>query len=745
MSVSDRKGAHVLYAGIALGLGAWLSLEYVALGPLSWMYGYGGTLETIPVHLALAKTSSTYALWAPFIAGGLDRLAFWGNADPFNVEPLLFWAFPVWLANGVHVLAQRVIAIYFAARVAEEQLEMPPRWSALTGVLHGGLSYFTVGDMLASPAVPLLLWLVPRLAALRRWASWTLIVGVGYSTFTSFTHTVPYLAVFAIAWFWCVAPGRRRLWAVLGVFFAAVTLADSPQLLAAVHNAAFSHRTALPTEPLDISLHGLVYYQPQFDYFDQDKALKALAVVLPWALTLAAAAMAWPRRHGDPSAARYLALVLVLGMLSFKPLLVLVQQAFALVIPWVSAVNMVRFHTLPAPFLAAAAVGMGAWVASKPWSPETLGRRVLVVSLIAYAGILTVWPKASLFYPLMIDGWGQKNYEVRALDELRRSETRPFRVASVLPLQPAYAYGHGLETADGWANMYPAVYRELWLEVLRPLLRNLPGNRDVFDPPNARPQDHYIFLGTGILVPTLGLLPGELPLRDGFDVDRRFNVDLLSMLNVKYLLSEYPLHGRDLRLWHAPAVPPSKARSRSHATGLYNDGGPTYDFWHVSLRRIRRDLRAALERLRSGKDVYVYENLAVLPRFRLVTRLETLPSPQDVLERAGSISAREMAFTAIAEALPGEATGAVRLAGGSVHLERYSPDQIELTVRPLGPSLLVIANTWNPFWTAAVGGSPRALRRVNHAQFGLALHEGDRNVVLTYRPPYAAATPMGWR
>jgi Protein of unknown function (DUF6044) len=645
----------------------------------------------------------------------------------------------------VHVFAQRVIAIYFAARVAEEQLEMPPRWSALAGALHGGLSYFTVGDMLASPAVPLLLWLVPRLAALRQWVRWTLLVGIGYSAFTSFTHTVPYLAVFAIAWFWLVVPRLRHRWAVLGVFFAAVTLADSPQLLAAVHNVAFSHRTALPTESLDISLQGLFYYQPQFDYFDQDKILKVLAVALPWALTMVAAVVAWPHRHRDPSAARYLALVLVLGVLSFKPLLVLIQLTFALVVPWVSAVNMVRFHTLPAPFLAAAAIGMGAWVTVKALSPDTPRRRVLVVSLITYAGILTVWPKASLLYPLMIDGWGQQNYEVRALDELRRSEAQPFRVASVLPLQPAYAYGHGLETADGWANMYPAVYRELWLEVLRPLLRNLPGNRDVFDPPNAPPQDHYIFLGTGILAPTLGLLPGELPLRDGFDIDQRFNADLLSMLNVKYFLSEYPLYGRDLRLWHAPAVPPSKVRSRDHATGLHNDGGPTYDFWQVSLRQIRRDLRVALERRRKGKDVYVYENLAVLPRFRLVTRLEMLPSPRDVLERLGSISAREMAFTAIAEALPGEPTGAVRLEGGSVHLERYSPDQIGLTVRPLGPSLLVIANTWNPFWTASVDGNPRALRRVNHAQLGLALHEGDRKVVLAYKPPYAAATPMGWR
>jgi hypothetical protein len=50
MSVSDRRDARVLCPGIALCLAGWFSLEYVALARLSWMYGYGGTLETTPIH-----------------------------------------------------------------------------------------------------------------------------------------------------------------------------------------------------------------------------------------------------------------------------------------------------------------------------------------------------------------------------------------------------------------------------------------------------------------------------------------------------------------------------------------------------------------------------------------------------------------------------------------------------------------------------------------------------------------------
>ena len=85
-------------------------------------------------------------------AGGLDRLSFWGNADPFNVEPLLFTFLPTWLANGLHVFAQRAIAVYFTARVCSEQLRLPTRWCILAGLVHAGLGYFTVGNLYGSGA-----------------------------------------------------------------------------------------------------------------------------------------------------------------------------------------------------------------------------------------------------------------------------------------------------------------------------------------------------------------------------------------------------------------------------------------------------------------------------------------------------------------------------------------------------------------------------------------------------------------
>src|SRR5437660_263545 len=89
------------YLLLSVSVAGWLSLEYVALGPLSWIYGYGGSLESIPVHLGLARTNGLFSLWTPLVAGGLDRLSFWATADPLNLEAWLFALLPTWLAYGM--------------------------------------------------------------------------------------------------------------------------------------------------------------------------------------------------------------------------------------------------------------------------------------------------------------------------------------------------------------------------------------------------------------------------------------------------------------------------------------------------------------------------------------------------------------------------------------------------------------------------------------------------------------------
>ena len=60
-----------------------LTQAYEYIFPLGhgWAYDYGAGLETIPVHVALVNQHALGSSLAPFVAGGIDRLSFFGNAD----------------------------------------------------------------------------------------------------------------------------------------------------------------------------------------------------------------------------------------------------------------------------------------------------------------------------------------------------------------------------------------------------------------------------------------------------------------------------------------------------------------------------------------------------------------------------------------------------------------------------------------------------------------------------------------
>jgi hypothetical protein len=730
---------------LALVAAALFSVESWILGPYSWMYGYGAGLETIPTHLALLHDHRLFSTWAPFIAGGLDRFAFWGNADPLNWEAGLLTVFPVWLANGVHRFAQYFVAIYFATKIMREQLGLNCNQALLGGLLYGSFSYFTFGEMLAVPGLPMFLWLMQHSRDSKRGPWLPLLIGLGFSTFTTFTHSVPYFVAFAALW--SVAVLRDLSWRAatnLGFIAIGLTIGDLPQLLAALANAASSHRVGFPQETVDWTMDGLFYRALRFDYFNQDQLAKKIAWDLPLPLLTAGAILValTNRRPATPLAAMYLRIYAVYFLLSQRWLFVVVQNAIGAWVPPVNGIYMGRFYDMPASFLIACQLGLLIGLAREKFGEAKWPTRAVTATVVALIAFMLVQPKLFLFYRNGVDGWGEKNYQVKALDQLVRTETEPFRVASVLPLQPAYAYAQGFETADGWANLYPKVYREYWLRVLAPLFRNVPGAKEIFDPDTGKPQDHYIFLGADLIHPTAGALPGEDPKLaaiQGFDIDRRFNLKLLGLLNVKYLLSEFPLKGRGIELVHAPANPPRTAYSRDWATGLLSPpSGPRGANVVQKVRNAWPDLRDAIQRKAQGKDIFIYKLADSVERFRLVQTLHVEKDAKAVLDRLSSSDATALRSSAVLEATDARnVTQRQNLAGGQIELTGYRPDRIDLTVTTAGDAFLVMASTWSPFWTATVDGRGASLIRTNHVQYGLPLAPGSHKVSLAYRPPYS--------
>ena len=727
---------------VAVAAAALLSFESWAFGPLSWIYGYGSGLETIPSIKALTFEGRNFSLWAPFVAGGVDRLSFWGNANPLGPEYFLFSTFPVWLANGLHRFFQYFVAVYFAARVAKEQLSLDGRWGSLTGVMYGCFSYMTVGALFTYSCVPVMLWLMWRfVTGTHRYLKAS---GSGFllSFATTFTFGVPYLLTFAVLWLAMVQrPNWRNALGPLSAFSLALIAGTLPQLLAIAVNAPESHRTTWIPESIIGTVDGLFYRQLQFDMFAQNPITYLITMNLPRLAFLVGFPLAWMgfRRGGFDKviALRFFCIFAIFTLISQKWAWLLLQDIGSNISQSVRGIYMGRFFQIPAPFLIAVGLTLMlrlAWY-FRPAQP------LLALATGALATALLVVPKAHLFYPLGVDDWGQANYTVPAVAELI-AKPGAFRVASVLPLQPAYAYAQGLETADGWANLYPKVYREYWLRILSPLFSNVPGSKNIFDPDSGNPQDHYIFLGADLKHPTMGALPGEDPtkaLQQGFDVERRFNLNMLGALNVKYLLSAYPLSGQELKLVHAPAQPPTVLVSRDWATGLQSPpSGPSIGKLTTKIRNAWADWFAASDRKLAGKDIFIYELTNSLDRFRFVNSLLVERDGKSVLDKLSSMSMAELRSTAVVEVKDSAPISKLGdFEHGRIDVISYKPDRIELAASITGNGYLVIANTWSPYWRCGVDGRPQALVRTNHTHSGLPLEAGSHKIVLTYHPPYA--------
>jgi hypothetical protein len=735
-------------AVVALVAAALFTVEFWALGPFSWMYGYGEGLEHVAVHRALAEDGRNFSLWAPFLLGGVDRMAFWGPNDPFNLQMLLFSALPTWLANGLHRFLQYFVAIYFAALVAHTRFGLSAGWSAFTGLFHASFGYFTAVEMLVHPGVPLMIWLLDFLIGARRSYLVAVLAGLGFSTLTSFAQSDPYLIAFAIGWFAIVGSSRGTFGLPQILSFSLGLIAgDCPQIFAVLANAPFSQRAAFAPEAITLSIDGLFYRQLHFDYFNQDPLLKSFTMNFPGAALLLGVPLALAARHWRPDlsgiASAYLRVFILFALLSQRWLMILAQSELSTFMPWAASIGMSRFFAVPAAFLIAVSLILMGFIAWRWLLPSLTARRTLAAVACLFVAVMIVRPKLFNFYTLGVYGWGEKNYQIAALDEIKRTEHEPFRVASVLPLQPAYAYGQGLETADGWSNLFPLAYRELWLRVLAPLFEHLPRNRQIFDPPDGRPQDHYVFLGADLITPGIGRLPDEDPkiaIRDGFDISRRFNLDLLRMLNVTYLLSEYPLTAPGLELVHAPSEAPRWPQSRDWATGYVAAPFPPPDSQAPRSRLVRSltDYREALIRTARGKDIFIYRLTGSMPRFRFVQTLVLVPTKTDVLDTLASFDGPRHASTAVIEqADSGGLPASHALVNGTVRVLRYTPDEILLEVDNAGAGFLVIANTYNRFWRAEVEGQPRTLIRTNHAQLGLPTRPGERGVRLVYVPPYS--------
>ncbi len=146
----------------------------------------------------------------------------------------------------------------------------------------------------------------------------------------------------------------------------------------------------------------------------------------------------------------------------------------------------------------------------------------------------------------------------------------------------------------------------------------------------------------------------------------------------------------------------------------------------------------------SERQLSIYQNQRVLPRYRLVDSVQPVRDMNEALAILPNIDLRT---TAVAEGSFSINHQSPKPPGG-VSVVKYSPEHVDLVVDAKQPSYLSIAEGYAPGWKATIDDKPATISPTNVAFMGLPVSQGMHRVRLFYRPVslflWAAVSALAW-
>jgi hypothetical protein len=690
----------------------YLSFPYWGLGGASYVRIHDVGDSHIPARLALV--SQQWGWWNPLALCGVDG----GTSKPLGPESLLYFVMPGWLAYGLFMALQRFVAGYGTYLLLRRMVKLDQGPCMAAGLFYAlfpqetnnvAWAGFTIYDGLGVPGLPLFLLGLHALSSTRPVMCCLGAAALGgFLAATAGYVFAPFIFAMIGFWFVFIQPQTSlRFWSIMPVMALGWLIVSLPFVWVGLLHAPWSHRALWG---MDSPLSDPGRQINMVEGLLRDNALPLILGGLGFAFSRGRSGKLWAI-----SVPLMICLTVVACYVPLRNHIILPYLGF------LAGFQFDRFYLI-LPFLAVVwgATGLQAIREDAPWAPRSpRGARWVAgarTGLVALAILATFWSSVQV-YGRIRDQWigGAKYatlYEHPDLKRLAatRSAQEPFRVATVAEgaglMHPGYAWAYGLESADGYVAMYPARYHAFWGRVIQPLTRQSPTCYNYFQCWGSRA---YLF-SPFPYVPHLSKTEGER-------CANYYNLDLLSLANVRYLISREPLQGAGLRLVPSPGEAEREAFARLSALSKV-------------VAFVRGDY--------PGMRLHIYENMRVLPRFFLAARHKTFPKADDLvnaLSAMGTADLRAVALLASDDwpALPDDTE---QRGESEVRVERYQPDLIELQVQSGAAAILVIGNSYSPHWRAWIDGSPEAVRPVDCAFQGLPIAAGKHTVRLAYRPPY---------
>jgi hypothetical protein len=691
------KNEKILFLLVALFFG----LEYFILGPFSYVR-LGDVLDSwVPRNVATwqALFSGDFGYWQTFLIGGTDRMS---NIASFNELANLLFIFPGWLAMTIAAVGGFFFGGYYLFRLSHEILGFGKKASAVAGILFilpfiDNYPPYTFGIVI----LPFVLFYLEKIFFSQKLRQpvkilFFLILGVAYSFFSSLSLTLPFVSIIIILWFWLIRKQKKiSFYALLILFFVPAVLLKSQEALALLASASLSTRGA-----------GEAYFKVSLKHYFS--AITGLFKIYYPTIIVSLLGLFFVKKDR-----------LFLKLFIFSLVLIFIPKAYITIIA-ASDLGKIfgpfrnfdfsRFFLL-IPFFSALAAGCALQRAADLkdlkmtiTSPEGEGRIFKLENILLIFCLVLIFIPSISVKEKIIFGWLKNgSYRVSTYSpditilKKNANNNLPFRVASLSPravksFLPSLPNFHGLETVDGYAD----VGFQRTTDVFRLMAEDKTVKSNL-----------YFLMGVDSRT--------ALELADDFDPAKLVDMNLLSLLNTRYIITDNLIDSPDLKLVDTPSS---------------KDWRPWNEMSEIE------KINFLIKENFTGRKLLVYENKNAFPRFFLAKKVKVFATEQDLLSGLATTTTsilRQNVFLVKSDAdkLP-------KLSGKAEKIEivKYSNDEIKLRVESDGPSVLVVSNNFSPFWEAYVNGEKKEIMPAYHALWGLLLTATSSEVDFVYNPPY---------
>lgn len=655
-----------------------LIIEYIALGKYSYLQIHDLADDNLPRYIALWRNFSESGLqyWSSDIGAGTDRLTNLIYYD--NLLSLMVSVLPAWLAYQIYIVFTTYAGVIAFYKLNTTYFNYSKEFSVLAAIfipliissinstgLSAGIQYYPL-------AIYLVYWVNTRYESIL--LRLIFIIGIIYFTsiIISFALGFIYLAPFMVLWLILVGQVKPTTVISVAVAFLIVAGIHYANIAAVVDHSLESHRT----EFSEIATNeGRTYF---------------LYLVVP---TLFSIFLIVKNRIADGRLLVILAVFLLIT-LGDTALNYFWDAVFGR-----SALASLKISRLG--FFSTSLFGIIVlWVVSRVNRDEKI---VLAIILCINFMIITAALKWVNIAYWIKQGNYVANFETTALKNLRVSDSHSvFRVAVVHGVtHPNMLSAYGMESADGYTGLYPKSYKHYWAKVISPFL-----GREHFAKSNFLEWGSRFYLFTD-----------ETPKGGRYEIVKFrdfFNLNLLSLANVKYIISHQPIIDERLEMVSAGI----------NAMSLNN------------IDKLKLRLK---ENFFGRESLFIYKNLDYFERIYAVNGIKYFDNEQELLTYANNASIAELKSNALMLGKHKKKLSRYdfKRAKASIAVTSYSPGKIDFLVRSSVDALVVLTNSFDKNWKCMSKGKYLDVFDVYGAFFSVVVEKGENSVSCQYRPRWA--------